>query len=390
MLRRPALLSFAAWIAFAALLRLTILPPEHCPPFDRDAALAAARGTAAWMEHNQKADGSYVYEYDARSGSESAAYNEVRHAGVTMTLYQAAGRLGDAAAMAAADRGLDWERRRLIRRDGWAALTGAPGAPAILGATALMTVGLAERRLATGDTSNDGLMHELGAFMVAMQRPDGGFSIGWDDAARAPIDGTSKYYPGESLWALALLHEAFPNDVFERPARAAAHFLSTRRDDVEGVKFPPLADQWTAYGLAEMAEWGLGDEEIAYGRELAARFGFLVRSESQRGDNFVADAMRGSAPRGAGMGTWIEALAALWRLSNTDPRMADLREPIHERLVCGAAILAGLQSEANDPRERGALFRDGITRMDDQQHSFSGFLYTADAIEGRTRREPGR
>ncbi len=38
---------------------------------------------------------------------------------------------------------------------------------------------------------------------------------------------------------------------------------------------------------------------------------------------------------------------------------------------------------------RGAWFRAGETRMDDQQHAFSGLLYTVDALDGRVRREPG-
>ncbi len=37
---------------------------------------------------------------------------------------------------------------------------------------------------------------------------------------------------------------------------------------------------------------------------------------------------------------------------------------------------------------RGAWFIDGETRMDDQQHAFSGLLYAADALSGRARREP--
>ena len=31
--------------------------------------------------------------------------------------------------------------------------------------------------------------------------------------------GTSRYYPGEALWALALTHEAFPGEGWDEPAR---------------------------------------------------------------------------------------------------------------------------------------------------------------------------
>jgi hypothetical protein len=37
---------------------------------------------------------------------------------------------------------------------------------------------------------------------------------------------------------------------------------------------------------------------------------------------------------------------------------------------------------------RGAWVRAGGTRMDDQQHAFSGLLYTLDALEDRLLRTP--
>ncbi len=393
MIRRTAILSIAAWVGFAGLLRLTVLPPEQCPPLDATAARQSAEAAVRWIMWAQQPDGSYVYEYDSRTKTESPQYNEVRHAGVTLTLFQAEGRLdGDGRALAAGDRGLDWMTAHLLRREGWAALLNPGGDRPSLGATALMTVGLAERRLATGDGRHDALMRELGEFMASLQRPDGGFYVAYDPSAGRPVDGTSRYYPGEALWALVLLHRAFPGEGWDRPARAAADFLATRRDEVEDVPFPPLADQWAAYGFAEMAAAGLTltEAEAQYARRLAQRFGFLVRSESGRGDNALGDAMRGPTPRGAGMGTWIEALAALWRLAGTDARLADLRDPIGERLSCGAGILAGhqtLDAHATEV-EFGAWYREGVTRMDDQQHAFSAMLYTAEALEGRTRREP--
>ena len=393
MFRRTSLVSIAVWVAFAGLLRLTVLTPEACPPFSATEAHQSAEAATEWIVRAQEPDGSYVYEYDIRTGTESPFYNEVRHAGVTLTLFQAAGRLEDGArAMEGGDRGVDWMIAHLHRRDGWAALLNPQANRAALGATALMTVGLAERRLATGDGYHDALMRELGAFMVSLQRPDVGFYVAYDPLAGQAVEGTSKYYPGEAFWALVLLHRAFPDEGWDGAAREAADFLATRRDELEDVPFPPLADQWAAYGFAEMAAAGLTltEAEALYARRLAERFGFLIRSESGRGDNGLGDAMRGPTPRGAGLGTWIEALAGLWRLSATDERLADLQGPIRERLACGAGILASYQTLDQDAPdlEFGAWYRDGVTRMDDQQHAFSAMLYTADALEGRTKREP--
>jgi hypothetical protein len=75
--------------------------------------------------------------------------------------------------------------------------------------------------------------------------------------------------------------------------------------------------------------------------------------------------------------------------------MADLKPKIEERLSCAAGILAARQvspeEAAGYPQPdlvSGAWLRGGETRMDDQQHAFSGLLYALDALQGRVQREP--
>jgi hypothetical protein len=282
----------------------------------------------------------------------------------------------------------------LVRRDGWAALDYPGGRPA-LGATALMTAALAERRAATGDASYDDLMRELGRFMLAVQRDDGGFDNGWNVALGEPLPGTSKYYPGEAFWALTLLDKAFPSEGWGEAAHSAARWLVTERDDALDVDFPPLADQWTAYGLAELADTGLTEDEAGYARRLAERWGFFTRAESQKESGWSGRLVRGRPARAAGMGTWVEGLAALWRVSIKDERLADIRGDIAERAVCASGILAARQVTEREattyPRPeyvRGAWIRSGETRMDDQQHAFSGLIYTLDLLDGRDLRTP--
>jgi hypothetical protein len=395
MLGRSALLSVATWLAFAGVLRFAVVPPESCGTAYTEAIEGAALGAKEWMVRNQQPDGRYVYIYEGDADRVSAEYNDVRHAGVTMALYQAAGRLQDEAALEAADGGLAWMEENLIRRDGWAALAPQTGR-AKLGASALMLVGLTERRLATQDNAYDDLMRELGLFLMTLQREDGGFHAAWLTNEGGPDrESTSRFYPGEALWALALLHEALPNEGWDEPARRAADFVTMLRDEVEDIPFPPWADQWAAYGLSEMAEWGLDEHHIDYARRLAQRFGFLVRTEAQRQDGPLGTLVRGRQTRAAGLGTWVEGLSALWRLSSTDDRLAELEPKIKERLTCAAGILAARQvdeemanSYGRPSLAEGAWLRGGSTRMDDQQHAFSGLLYTLDALAGRVGREP--
>ena len=387
-------LALGVW-ATAFGLRLAVFAPELCGSGSAHEFRAASAAAAGWMQRALQEDGSYVYIYNADTDSIPNEYNEVRHAGVTAALYQHAGRTGDAEALAAADHALAWMLDEMRPGPGWSAVTRASGTRATLGASALMLVGLAERRLITGDESYDEVMGDLGAFLVALQREDGGFHVAWEyGSGRPDTTGTSPYYPGEALWGLALLHEALPEDRWEQASRDAARFIATLRDDVEGVTTQPLNDHWASYAFAEMAEWELGEPEIAYARRLVARFGGLVEREAKVERNSVSTIGR-EPRRAASLGTWVEGLAALWRLSATDDRLADLRPEIKRSVSCAGDILAGRQITAEESLDfgmpelaEGAWFGNGETRMDDQQHSLSGLLYAADALDGRSQREP--
>lgn len=382
--------TLAVWALVAAGLRLTVAAPHVCPALTVDALDASARAAAAWIERNQFDDGSYRYEYDAARNLDIDDYNEVRHAGVTMSLYQAAAVTGDLSYLETADRGMAWMIRNLSRHEDWAALAN-PGGPSLkLGASSLMLAGLALRREATGDHRYDALMHELGRFLLTMQRPDGSFLNYWEPWRGAPNpDITSRYATGEAFWALAMMHRHFPGEGWDEPARAVARYLALYRDEAEGLDFPPWADQWAAYGLAEMATWPPDDDVIPYARSLAERFGFLVRIESQRSDNVVTRLVHGRATRAAGMGTWVEGLTSLWRLATVDARMGDMEPKLAERAICGAAILVSRQVTAEEAQRypqpaiaEGAWFTNDVTRMDDQQHALSGLVLTRAILTG--------
>ncbi len=383
--------SIVFWVVLAAVLRVGVVPPESCGDTDPAALESAARASAAWIMRNQHDDGSYTYVYLSDSDTIPDDYNIVRHAGVTMSLYQAAGYFEDRKMLSAADAGMGWLVDHLESRHGWSAPVLGEDEVS-LGAVGLMTVSLAERRLVTGDTQYDGVMHDLGRFMLAVQHEDGGFGTGWDLRTDSAIAGTSRYYPGEALWGLALLAEAFPDEGWDDAAWKALDYIITKRDAEAGIDFPPLPDQWLAYGLAEMADWGLADRDIEHATALAGRFGLLVRTSAQRQGGAIGRLVKGREARAAGLGTWVEGLGSMWRLASLDPRFAGEQPKIEERLVCSAGILAARQTDADEAADsarpglvEGAWVQRGETRMDDQQHALSGLIYTLRALKGLPR-----
>ena len=80
----------AVWVVGVVVLRATVAPAAACPSIDADGARLAATRAAAWIAGGQRADGTYLYELNRRTGLAADDYNVVRHAGVTMALYQLA------------------------------------------------------------------------------------------------------------------------------------------------------------------------------------------------------------------------------------------------------------------------------------------------------------
>ncbi len=381
-------------------------PPERCPEVTAGELQAAAAQAADWFARNQEADGTWLYQYDAEADEAIDDYNVVRHAGGIMGLYQAAG-AAIPGALETADRGFAWAEDHLVERDDWAALS-HQGRTAT-GATALLVSGLVERRAATGDDRYDDLMAQLGRFLAAQTEPSGAVLANYSLRSEAPEPGVySAYFTGETYWAFAQLHRLDPDAGWGELADRVGDYMATRRDDVED-HWPPIPDHWAAYGLAETvlfddrpADAPLTEAEVAYAEEQAGSFGAQVRWVAQRHGPWGALARSPQVPRGGGYGVVGEALTGLWHVAGAEPRLADLRAPLAERASCIAGLAVEQQVDATeaadypDPgRAQGAWFRDGETRMDDQQHALSALLRTravvgtlADDADGADAPEP--
>jgi small neutral amino acid transporter SnatA (MarC family) len=374
------LLAFLLVVAFAV-----GAPPERCPTVTAPELKHSAQATVDWFVRNQKPDGTWLYEYDKGTDKASAEYNFVRHAGAVMGLYQAAG-LGLPGAVNSADAGAKWMIARLRKKGDWSAFES--NGVSETGSSALLLAGLAVRRDATGEASADDIMKRLGRFLVAMTEPSGAVSA-YYDWGRGPRRGEySKYYTGEAYWALARLHLLFPKEGWGKAADRIGAYLATKRDSAEH-HFPPIADHWAGYGLADTVQFPergnppLTQDELDYARKQAELFGAQARWVEVRAGRWGLLARGPMVSRGGGYGVIDEGFTGLWRAAGEDPRLGDIRGAMAKQAVCVAGLAvdsqsgsAEAQASKNPSRVEGAWFRDGVTRMDDQQHALAGILRT--------------
>lgn len=375
-----------------AFFRVAVVPAEVCPVVGAEETRAAIDEAAAWLLRGLGPDGHYTYGYYRDEDRVALGYNGARHAGVTMALYQYAQAAGRPDVIEQADRGLAFMLDRLVdtgEGEAWK----PPGERDVeLGANALLVAGLVMRREATGNEAYDGVMHRVGAFLLAQQQADGSMHGYWDPSTGRSVGIQGKFATGEAAWALALLEREFPGEGWGAAALPTLDYLALHRDRDMGF-LTRMPDHWAAYAMAELGPEALNEVRSAYSRQLAGYFGIRLRFEAQRRGTGINLAVRWVPGTPAGVGTAGEGIAALWRLGREDQRLAGLLPNIEARLACFAGMMVTRQATAAEAAAyarpdlvRGAWFYRGYVQMDDVQHVMAGLLAALPLLEERDAR----
>jgi hypothetical protein len=385
--KRRLAVHLSVWIVGAAVLRVVVVPTETCPPVTADELRTTISETIDWITRGVGDDGRYLYGYDLEADQIAASYNSARHAGVTMSLYQAYEALGDPAILSTADGGLDYMLARTTQHDDWMAW-GPAGTDLPVGANGLFLAGLALRRRATGDPVHDDVIRGVAGFLVQQQESSGAVRAYWDRSDAASVPGVyGPFATGEAAWALVLTGVQFPDEEWLDAALLTVDYIAEERDLAEGY-LARLPDHWAAYAVGDLPADELNDTRIGLARRLAGYFGMRLRFEAQRTGEGINLWVRWYPGPPAGVGTAGEGIAALRDLAIDDPRMADLRSNIEDRMICTAGIMAERQVGEEEasvlPRPdlaRGAWFYRGYTQMDGQQHVLSALLGALEILE---------
>jgi hypothetical protein len=371
--------------------RAVVAMPQHCGTGEAAEWRAAAEAAVGWFAANQRADGTFTYRYDVETGAELDDYNWVRHAGVLLSLEQAE-TAGVATAAPVADRARDRVFENISRAGDVAALRN--GAEPTAGGTALLVAALAERREHRADTTDDELLRALARYLVAQVQPGGQVDEYSDPDTLEPERGTpSIFTTSEVAFALARMERLFPGEGFGEPVRTITHYVSTRRALDAGV-VPDLGDHWMAYAMSEIVRWPdpqaarLTDDELAWGRKQMGIVGAMTRFESQRTQGWHDEIRRGGVSIGSAVGTHGEALNGWVLVAGIEPAMRPQLANVASTAQCNAGLLAERQvtpeeaAEAPDPEKaEGAWLWEGVTQMDDQQHSLSALVMAIDRVD---------
>lgn len=391
----------ALTVGVVVVARGAVALPEHCGDATSVTVVDATRSTVSWFDTNQRADGTWLYRFDASTGTDLGGYSWVRHAGVLLSLYQAAH--GDEPrALAVADAGRTAAlEQQVIHGDGWAALN--DGGSLTSGGTALLVAALGERRDATGHTDDDELLRDLGRHLSRQIESSGAvLELAYLDGVAVP-GSLSPFTTGEAFFALARLHRVFPGEGWDEPASRISRYVITERADAEGF-VPDMSDHWSAYGFAEVRQWperattGLDPDELGFARRQIGLMSMQTRYETQRTNAGISRWLRGRQALGAAVGTIGEAMGQWWDVGAAEPALDGRRGALRDRLVCMAGAIIDRQVDADEAASypvpdavRGAHLQFGITQMDDQQHTLSALLMAGRVLADPTplpRRSP--
>jgi hypothetical protein len=363
--------------------------PEHCGDITTDRINSSITDGVTWFEQNQSDSGVWLYRFNVQSGEDLGGYNWVRHAGVLLSLEQAARFMdGDVATTAAkvADRG--WpaiEKNYQTVRITDVLTTAMKSSSSATGGTALTGIALAERRIRTADASLDDTLLQMARFVAAQVQSDGSVLNEVDlETGEGKPNTYSPFATGQTLYLLAQARAITGTTEFDTQISAIIDYLATERAQREGY-VPDVSDHWGAYGMAVLTESApqfLTDRHtVEFVRKQLGIAGIQVRYESQRTNDGLNRWTRGRQTLGAGLGTLGEAIGAWQVVVATQPELREQQSWLHERLYCVAELLVDRQISSqvadqlpNPSSARGAWEQFGITQMDDQQHAISAML----------------
>ncbi|RUO29998.1 hypothetical protein CWE12_08540 [Aliidiomarina sedimenti] len=249
-LSRLVLKTSEGQLANLPLLRNHVVNPQLTPEF----ASEVAKDGADYLARHTTDSGQMNYLFDAANDRVLKGYNILRHAGSLWSMLQVYKDAPTVKLHGACNRALDYllstvqafspdyPRLKVIAYENEAKLGG--------NGLALVAMAAAYKYLGRRDILP--VMRELADWIVAIQAPNGEFTLHkayLDTVEKAPF--ISGYYPGEAILGLMELYKIDRNHKWLNSADRAAKWLIEVRDGDKSIE-ELERDHWLLYGLNEL------------------------------------------------------------------------------------------------------------------------------------------
>ncbi|MBP9771300.1 MAG: hypothetical protein KBD16_00025 [Candidatus Pacebacteria bacterium] len=345
--------------------------------------LASAKLGGEYLISHMYEDGSFVYEYDPESDSESDSYNILRHAGTTYALLELYEATNNKRYLTGAERALDYLRKATIPCPVYKdALCVLEDNEIKLGGNGLALLAFTKYMELTDSRDDQALAEGIATFISAIQAKNGEFLFYKMDAKGVPdSDFVSEYYPGEAMFGLARLSELTNDATWMTTAHKGADWIINVRDkDVATNDLPH--DHWMLYALNEL----YADEQKQDYLEHTKRLVNAILAAQHQGLTGEQEEWNGgyyNPPRSTPTATRNEGLGAAYRIfmRSGDAAYTAITKDAMERgieFTLRTQFTSSKLRELNFPREALGGFHEGLDdydiRIDYVQHNISALL----------------
>jgi hypothetical protein len=358
---------------------------------DQDIA-ESTRLAAYYLLRNVDSKGKFTYVYDPIKGRSKGGYNMLRHAGTIFSMLQYYEKTGDKKVLKGAKRAIEYmlSKVKTFRKNGEEMACLVEGDYVKLGGNGLAVLSLAKYMEATGDNRYMPLVKRMGEWILSVQDESGRFYIHKQVFPEGEVsDFRSVYYPGEAIFALAMLgrlDDENSDKWLKGAARGARYIIEIRDGKKQDMELPH--DHWLLYGMDELSRSGYDKEGVFLKHALRLA---KVISDAQHKDSYYPDWIGGFGknPRSTPAATRMEGIGAAYRMA----KRAGLEEEgkdILKTFRLGGGFLLRMQIGPswamhlkNPSRSIGGVrrsFANFDIRIDYVQHNLSALLALQQAL----------
>ena len=347
----------------------------------REVLLRSVRAGSDYLRRAVRENGSFVYGYDPKTGTESSKYNMVRHAGTIYSMLDVYETTRDPRLLEAAERAIAYllDSIKPYGGDGDGARIMTYGGKIKLGGVALAAVALAEHVTVTGKKDHLPVARGLCRYICKNQMEDGKFVHSRYYPSGAVGSHISSYYPGEALLALVRLHAIDGDGRWLDVAEKGARYLIEVRDRGKDTR-SLTHDHWLLYALNELYRHRKRSLYLDHALRIATAIELAQRKEPSSRD-WMGSYYK--PPRSTPTACRCEGMAATYRLARRQGAR-QVAEKILDNLRRGAGFqLLSQIGPAKalytlDPRRALGGFTRSLTnhevRIDYVQHNISALV----------------